>query len=91
MESCLFKIRDDKVKLEINDVPEYCLFPGQVIVVEGKNPDGKRIVAEKIYTDAKPEMYPDFEPSKNLKGLVFTRVWSKKENLFQLKLFFCSL
>lgn len=71
LESCLCSVREDKVKLEIRDASEYCLFPGQVIVVEGKNPDGKRIIAEKIYFDTKPESYPDFEPNKNLKGSIF--------------------
>ncbi|XP_065221865.1 DNA polymerase alpha subunit B isoform X2 [Planococcus citri] len=66
LECCLFNIREEKVKLEVNEAPEYSLFPGQVIVVEGKNPDGKRIIAEKIYADAKPDIYPDFDPSKNL-------------------------
>lgn len=35
----------------MSEVPEYSLFPGQIVLVEGKNPVGDKIIAEKIHTD----------------------------------------
>lgn len=38
--------------LNLNKVPKYSLFPGQVVVVEGDNVSPTTFVAERIYADA---------------------------------------
>jgi DNA polymerase alpha subunit B len=46
-------IRDSggmRVKLDLSDMGQYALFPGQVVVVEGMNSTGRRLVAKKIYS-----------------------------------------
>ncbi|XP_034250345.1 DNA polymerase alpha subunit B isoform X2 [Thrips palmi] len=40
------------VPLKLASVPSYALFPGQVVAVEGTNPTGEVLVAEKVYCDA---------------------------------------
>lgn len=40
------------VPLKLASVPSYALFPGQVVAVEGTNPTGDVVVAEKLYCDA---------------------------------------
>lgn len=38
--------------LNINKLPKYSLFPGQVVAIEGDNINPTTFVAERIYTDA---------------------------------------
>ena len=37
------------IPMDISDVPQYSLFPGQIIAVEGVNSTGNKLVAKKIY------------------------------------------
>ena len=41
-----------RVKLDLSLVPEFAVFPGQIIVVEGNNTTGTCLVAHKIFCDA---------------------------------------
>lgn len=45
-----------RIKLDLQEVPYYALFPGQIVAVEGINSTGRRIVAKKIFSHvpAKP-------------------------------------
>lgn len=59
LESCLSNNKlSENVQLQVNDVKEYSLFPGQIVVIEGRNPTGAKIIAEKLYTDVKLPMCP---------------------------------
>lgn len=58
LESFLSNKMSENVQLQINNVSEYSLFPGQILVVEGRNPTGTKIIAEKLYTDVKLPMCP---------------------------------
>lgn len=40
------------IPLEVVNVSEYPLFPGQIVAAEVTNPTGKRLIASKIYSDA---------------------------------------
>eukprot|EP01104_Vermistella_antarctica_P000044 TRINITY_DN1003_c0_g1_i2.p1 TRINITY_DN1003_c0_g1~~TRINITY_DN1003_c0_g1_i2.p1 ORF type:complete len:407 (+),score=95.70 TRINITY_DN1003_c0_g1_i2:399-1619(+) len=44
-----------RVRLDLRDIDEYSLFPGQIIAAEGVNSTGKRLVASSIFT---PEPLP---------------------------------
>lgn len=55
---CLCKKIGKNVKLQLSGTPDFSIFPGQVVVIEGKNRTGERVVAEKLYTDVKFPMYP---------------------------------
>lgn len=50
------------VPLKLSSVPSYALFPGQIVAVEGTNPTGGSLVAQRIFTDAPLPM-----PSEPLK------------------------
>jgi hypothetical protein len=47
------------VPMDISQVENFSLFPGQVIVVEGENPLGSRLSAKQIYTDATLPLPPN--------------------------------
>lgn len=47
------------VPMDISQVENFSLFPGQVIVVEGENPLGSKLCAKKIYTDASLPLPPN--------------------------------
>ncbi|NXA81464.1 DPOA2 polymerase, partial [Thryothorus ludovicianus] len=38
-----------QVPLDLSELPEYSLFPGQVVALEGTNSTGKRMVVSKLY------------------------------------------
>ncbi|NXE57736.1 DPOA2 polymerase, partial [Casuarius casuarius] len=38
-----------RVPLDLSELPEYSLFPGQVVAVEGTNSTGRQLVASKLY------------------------------------------
>jgi DNA polymerase alpha subunit B len=46
------------VPLDISQVENFSLFPGQVIVVEGDNPLGSKLSAKQIYSDASLPLPP---------------------------------
>ena len=46
-----------RVHLDLQDVPSYSLFPGQIVLVEGVNSSGRRMVAKRIIEGiAKPPL-----------------------------------
>ena len=40
------------IPLDASKVPEYPLFPGQIVVAEVTNPAGKKLIANNIHSDA---------------------------------------
>jgi DNA polymerase alpha subunit B len=46
------------VPMDVSQVENFSLFPGQVIVVEGENPLGSKLSAKQIYTDASLPLPP---------------------------------
>jgi len=46
------------VSMDISQVENFSLFPGQVIAVEGENPLGSKLSAKQIYTDASLPLPP---------------------------------
>ena len=40
------------------EVPEYSLFPGQVVLAEATNPTGRKVHAKKLFADASPTLNP---------------------------------
>lgn len=40
------------IKLNLSKASNYALFPGQVVAVQGFNPNGNVIMVQKMYTDA---------------------------------------
>lgn len=46
------------VPMDISQVENFSLFPGQVIVVEGENPLGIKLSAKQIYADASLPLPP---------------------------------
>jgi DNA polymerase alpha subunit B len=53
------------VPMDISQVENFSLFPGQVIAVEGENPLGSKLSAKQIYTDASLPLPP--KPSLSTK------------------------
>nr|CAD7401440.1 unnamed protein product [Timema poppensis] len=50
------------VYMDVHQLPQYSLFPGQVIAAEVLNPTGRLLMAKKLYTDASlpsPERLPN--------------------------------
>jgi DNA polymerase alpha subunit B len=46
-----------RIKLDLQEVPLYALFPGQIVAVEGINSTGRRMVAKKIYSSVPAESH----------------------------------
>lgn len=42
------------VALDVSKIKEYSLFPGQIVAGEAVNPNGLRLVADSLYSDATP-------------------------------------
>lgn len=38
-----------QIPVDLSELKEYSLFPGQVVVMEGTNTTGKRFIATKLY------------------------------------------
>uniref|UniRef100_A0A8C4PC98 DNA polymerase alpha subunit B n=1 Tax=Dromaius novaehollandiae TaxID=8790 RepID=A0A8C4PC98_DRONO len=51
-----------RVPLDLSELPEYSLFPGQVVAVEGTNSTGRRLVASKLYEGVPLPFYAPPEP-----------------------------
>jgi len=47
-----------RVKLDVQYVPEYSFFPGQIVAVEGINTEGHTLIASKVYRSAVPPPMP---------------------------------
>jgi DNA polymerase alpha subunit B len=41
-----------RVDLDLSDVRDFALFPGQIVAVEGINSSGRKLVAKRIFSDA---------------------------------------
>ncbi|XP_044304756.1 DNA polymerase alpha subunit B [Varanus komodoensis] len=56
------------IPVDLSELPEYSLFPGQVVVIEGMNSTGERLVASKLFEGVPlpfhqpAEQAGDFEP-----------------------------
>lgn len=62
-----------RTRLDLRTIDSCSLFPGQVIGVEGSNLDGKKLVAQRLFDDARPLRSPSIfapPPSTHLKALV---------------------
>lgn len=46
------------VPMDVSQVENFSLFPGQIIVVEGENPLGSKLCAKQIYSDASLPLPP---------------------------------
>lgn len=53
----------ERVNLDLIEMPSVELFPGQVVVVKGLNLYGKRLVAKEIFTDASLAFNPNLSVS----------------------------
>ncbi|KAM6995810.1 LOW QUALITY PROTEIN: DNA polymerase alpha subunit B [Passerculus sandwichensis] len=51
-----------QVPLDLSELPEYSLFPGQVVALEGTNPTGRRMVVTKIYEGVPLPFHTPTEP-----------------------------
>eukprot|EP00586_Coscinodiscus_wailesii_P013000 CAMPEP_0172500080 /NCGR_PEP_ID=MMETSP1066-20121228/134475_1 /TAXON_ID=671091 /ORGANISM="Coscinodiscus wailesii, Strain CCMP2513" /LENGTH=570 /DNA_ID=CAMNT_0013274157 /DNA_START=155 /DNA_END=1867 /DNA_ORIENTATION=+ len=49
MEGSRDKSQGQRIKVDVSNVKSYSMFSGQVVAVEGLNPTGRSITAEKIY------------------------------------------
>jgi hypothetical protein len=58
---------NEKVLVNMSELSEYALFPGQIIAFQGKI-SGKKIIASKIYTSA---MLPLSEETPNIQSILF--------------------
>jgi DNA polymerase alpha subunit B len=47
-----------RVKLDVQYVPDYSFFPGQVVAVEGINTEGHTLIASKVFRSALPPAMP---------------------------------
>jgi hypothetical protein len=47
-----------KNRLDLRSIDSCSLFPGQIIGVEGSNLDGKKLVAQRLFDDARPLRSP---------------------------------
>jgi DNA polymerase alpha subunit B len=45
-----------RVRVELRDVPNFSLFPGQIVCAQGQNPSGHCLVAKRIIASAAPAM-----------------------------------
>lgn len=62
-------VNGECVELDVADVPNYSLFPGQMVAFKGKNTTTKKIfAADCIYTDASPPSAPYPTDITNLSG-----------------------
>jgi len=50
-----------RVKLDVQYVPEYSCFPGQIVAVEGVNTEGHTLIASKVHRAAIPPPVPEAE------------------------------
>jgi hypothetical protein len=54
------------LQLDVTNCVEYSLFPGQVVLVHGRNPDGKRFICKQIVEPTYPAKLPANLPSTPL-------------------------
>eukprot|EP00899_Mesostigma_viride_P001951 jgi/Mesvir1/11757/Mv00127-RA.1 len=65
-----------RVKLELRDVLQYSVFPGQIVGVTGCNPSGHCLVAQKVYCSLPPP--PPTRPPRSLSGHAAAAAESKE-------------
>ncbi|KAM8793752.1 DNA polymerase alpha subunit B [Eudromia elegans] len=54
-----------QVPLDLSELQEYSLFPGQVVIVEGTNSTGKCLVASKLYEGVQLPFHTPAEPAQD--------------------------
>ncbi|XP_062456792.1 DNA polymerase alpha subunit B [Rhea pennata] len=54
-----------RVPVDLSELQEYSLFPGQVVAVEGTNSTGRRLVATKLYEGVPLPFYSPPEPAQD--------------------------
>ncbi|CAG2066007.1 unnamed protein product [Timema podura] len=70
------------VYMDLHQLPQYALFPGQVIAAEVLNPTGQRLMANKLYTDASlpsPERLPHISSQDDWKLMADGEVWRDRQ------------
>ncbi|XP_052744171.1 DNA polymerase alpha subunit B isoform X2 [Bicyclus anynana] len=59
------------VPVDLDNVAQYSLFPGQVVVLKGVNPRGDKFIARRVVTDAaRPAPAPNADLMNTLKGTI---------------------
>uniref|UniRef100_A0A8C3LQ75 DNA polymerase alpha subunit B N-terminal domain-containing protein n=1 Tax=Chrysolophus pictus TaxID=9089 RepID=A0A8C3LQ75_CHRPC len=53
-----------QIPLDLSELRDFSLFPGQVVVMEGTNSTGRRLVVSKLY-EVGPSLHPAPPPQKN--------------------------
>ncbi|XP_017602747.1 PREDICTED: DNA polymerase alpha subunit B [Corvus brachyrhynchos] len=57
-----------QVPLDLSELPEYSLFPGQVVALEGTNSTGRRMVVSKLYEGIPLPFHTPTEPMAEQSG-----------------------
>ncbi|KAM9741525.1 DNA polymerase alpha subunit B [Menidia menidia] len=75
-----------QVSVDLSELKEYSLFPGQVVVMEGMNTTGKKLVASKLYEGVPlpfytPNMEPDEAAAEPLNVLVACGPYAPSDSL----------
>lgn len=65
LQGSIFESSGKRVLLNLTDIPQYSLFPGQIILVEGNNPHGREFFAKRII-EGIPRPLPKTSPEKLL-------------------------
>ncbi|XP_066499767.1 DNA polymerase alpha subunit B [Hoplias malabaricus] len=55
-----------QVPVDLSDLKEYSLFPGQVVVMEGINTSGSRFIASKLYEGVPLPFFSNSEPKQDM-------------------------
>lgn len=62
------------IKLDLSNLRQYALFPGQIIAVQGVNPTGGTFIAHTIFTSA---MLPSPENPPSINGMYIYKITLK--------------
>lgn len=71
------------VALDISDVKQYSLFPGQVVMMDAVNPTGTKLVAKKMYEGVAPPQDPQREnvPSEDVRFMIACGPFTTADNV----------